>query len=87
MNKLQFATAFNTVVCIVLVLQPHEAEAGCWNYLTGSRCDSETFWKKFGYQSCNDNCKSKGFKRGKCEKGKEKCGSLTRTVNKCQCYK
>ena len=27
---------------------------GCWNFATGSRCDSENFWSKFGYKKCND---------------------------------
>jgi len=60
--------------------------ADCWNFATGSRCDNENFWKNFGYKSCNDNCISKHKSGGKCEKRKEKCGFLTRTVKTCVCH-
>ncbi|KAI1698792.1 hydramacin-1 [Ditylenchus destructor] len=86
MNKFQFFCGLYLSAILFLALQPQQAAADCWNYVTGSRCDNEDFWKKFGYKSCNDNCKGKGYKSGRCENSEEKCGWLTRTVKVCKCH-
>lgn len=63
-------------------------EADCWNYMTGSRCDNEAFWKEFGFKTCNDKCKSEKFKSGKCVDNTETCPPLPpKIVKVCKCSK
>ena len=77
---------FVTIMAIALSFMIVESEAGCWNFITGSRCDNEDFWSKLGYKRCNDNCHSKGYKSGRCEKNAEHCLGLSRNSNVCHCY-
>lgn len=76
-----------TIMAIALSIMIAESEAGCWNYITGSRCDNEAFWSTVGYKTCNRNCKGRGFKRGKCGKNTERCFGFSRRSNVCKCYK
>lgn len=62
------------------------AKADCWNYITGSRCDNEDFWNKVGYKKCQDECKSRKFRLGKCVAATETCAGLTRGVKTCKCF-
>ncbi|OQV23449.1 hypothetical protein BV898_02571 [Hypsibius exemplaris] len=73
------------VVAVMLACSISQAEANCWNFVTGSRCDNENFWALFGYKRCNDNCKSKGYKSGQCVKSMETCLGVPKGSNVCKC--
>ncbi|KAI6202792.1 hypothetical protein M3Y94_00481100 [Aphelenchoides besseyi] len=63
----------------------------CWNYITGSRCDNEAFYKVVGYKTCANEygpgCRKKGYKGARCSKFTESCFGMKRNSNVCQCYK
>ena len=81
-NRKILFIAFMAMALSIMIV---ESEAGCWNFVTGSRCDND-FWSHFGYKRCNDNCRNKGYRRGRCEKNKEHCLGFSRNSNVCHCY-
>lgn len=73
------------LIAVVMTSMFVSTEAGCWNYVTGSRCDNEDFWAHFGYKRCNDKCKNLGYDSGTCSKNSENCFGWSRNVNVCKC--
>jgi hypothetical protein len=70
---------------MIAALMIASSEAGCWNYITGSRCDNEDFWANLGYKKCNDRCKELGKSGGSCVTNTESCLGLSRDANVCTC--
>jgi hypothetical protein len=73
------------VIAVALAARFDGAEAGCWNYVTGSRCDNEGAWGMVGYMTCTEKCDDMGYNGGTCQKNVERCFGYSRNVNVCRC--
>jgi len=78
------------LLCLAITM-PSQVDAGCWNFITGSRCDNEALYGSIGFKTCaakyGDSCRAQGYPNGAhCSRATENCLWFKRGANVCTCY-